>query len=718
MKKHIRIKVKTLLSFALVIIALIMTINFAKENFSSGENPKLTARALAHENNRLTRIFEENDYQLYMMVAIEDGYMLNSNRISSEDATKIYATYEAFKEKFDLYQDYPEYVINTALSQWFSGKATLALEILSGFTGENLDDDIRLIHSAMLIGIADYDNAVKMLHLIQTPEALELKSVLLTFIDSIVGIPVQMSEVIKSSKPEGNYDHLFNSIVQMVKFQEKTIDARMSNTEKHSGRQISGRVTINESPVHGAFLYEKTYNGMSSSVFSETKHYVTDSNGMFVIEEASEDALGVGILISWHLVHDKQKVGEHYAFASPMKEKTVNFEFFDGMRLTEIAVDGDSLRYAIDDPSGMKGRTYRIVAKHSDPKYDINATAYSEKIEDVLAGTVSLKTMQLNSRFAFEFSSSKDALSIDRFMEPLYLSYEYDFSVSAYYENDSGLYVINGFYSDVLDTRMYVKGQDTMSEGDLLIKSGDFEKAIKWYDENRSLHSLKVLKALYTNGYFVKEEKEYWQVLDGADYTKAFEYTKALIDEVGATEDLYLDMGRYLEMKGDYFKALEIYERLTTQYPENQYYHEKYALMRIFTGDYLEGVAYFEAQVTNVQQQFGLSNILILGNQLTYMHDELRSKVERLEGVEAFKTLHGLVEKGAYDRAFEWLNERPNSELKTMYLLIWEDVFRKVDYYPDFGDFIDYYRETTYALSDARIAEVLKYIKLYHNWFN
>lgn len=718
MKKHIRIKVKTLLSFALVIIALIMTINFSKENFSSGESPKLTARALAHENNRLTRIFEENDYQLYMMVAIEDGYMLNSNRISSEDATNIYATYEAFKEKFDLYQDYPEYVINTALSQWFSGKDTIALEILSGFTGENFDDDIRLIHSAMLIGIADYDNAVKTLHLIQTPEALELKSVLLTFIDRIVGIPVQMSEVIKSSKPEGKYDHLFNSIVRMVKFQEKTIDARMSTTDKHSGRQISGRVTINESPVQGALLYEKTYNGMSSSVFSETKHYVTDSNGMFVIEEASEDALGVGILISWHLVHDKQKVGEHYAFASPMKEKTVNFEFFDGMRLTEIAVDGDSLRYAIDDPSGIKGRTYRIVAKHSNPKYDINATAYSEKIEDILAGSVSLKTMQLNSRFAFEFSSSKDALNVDRFMEPLYLSDEYDFSVSAYYENDSGLYVINGFYSDVLDTRMYVKGQDTMSEGDLLIKSGDFEKAIKWYDENRSLHSLKVLKALYTKGYFVKEEKEYWQVLDGADYTTAFEYTKALIDEIGATEDLYLDMGRYLEMKGDYLKALEIYEHLTTEFPKNQYYHEKYALMRIFTGDYLEGVAYFDAHVTNEQQQFGLSNILILGNQLTYMHDELRSKVERLEGVEAFKTLHGLVENGEYERAFEWLNERPNSELKTMYLLIWEDVFRKVDYYPDFGDFVDYYRETTYALSDVKIAEVLKYIKLYHNWFN
>jgi tetratricopeptide (TPR) repeat protein len=723
MKRHIRIKVKTLLMLTLTAVLLVLGGNviFKKSEYSDASS-RLTSLTLKIENQRLTQIFDENDYQIYMLVAIEDGYMLNGNRISTIDASNIYSTYLEYSKRFDLYNEHADYVINVALSQWFSGGATLALEVLDGFSEQNRLDEGQLIKAGMLVALTEYELAIETLKEIQGIGAAELKGQLLSFIDKVIGVSIGEIEPVTTNSKKGKYDQLFNSFVSINKNFKKQeaakAAAKLSAEDGFDTRTISGRVLINQEPVHGALLYQKTHSGMSSGVFSDTAQYVTDRNGYYQIEDVTDDVSGIGIVISWHLVHDKQKLAEHYAYTTPLKDNTVNFEFYDGVRLGRIDITNDELHYEIEDPSGKSDRAYHIIAKHSNPNYDINAQAHSEQIKNHLSGVISLDMMRLNSRFAFEFSSSMDELKGDRFFEPLYFTDDYIFSVGTHYPNNSNLYVINGFYSDALSTRLFVKGQENLSAGDELLFKGKIEDAIQWYDENRSLHALKVLKALYTKGYLVEKTTEFWQVLGGADAGKAAQYTKALIDEYGQTTELILDLARHLEHNGNFEEATEQYEKLIEMSPENSFYHDKFAWMQIVRGSYMDGVQYFDAHVKEDVRRYWWNNIFVLGNMTEYMSREFAGKVSLIEGVTQFSEFHERIRAGHYDEAMDWLKNQPESDLKTMYELIWKDVFRDNEYVSDYDDFYEYYRETTFAIDDSNVAEVLKAIKLYHNWFN
>lgn len=719
MKKHIRIKVKTLL---LLITAVIVVVLGANELISGYDRPdtftRFTASTLKSENQRLSRIFEENDYQIYMLVAIEDGYMMNSNRIRNVDANNIYEAFLEYDKRFDLYENYADYVVNVALSQWFSGNTARALDLLDGFSEENLVDEVRLIRAAMSLSLTEYEEALKILGAVQSPEALEMKHELLTFLDKVIGIPVGSFEDIKSNGKKGKYDPLFNSIVLMNKNRESHMSSKYVTIPDISDKSVTGRVSINGEPVRGAYVYAKSHGGMSSSVFYDTALHVSDQKGYYHILNVGNEVTGIGIVISWHLIHDKQIVGAHYAYTTPLKEDIVDFEFYDGVRLKSIGTTNGVLQYEIEDPSGITGRQYRIVAKHTNQAYDVNTNAYSEPVGEALAGQLSLDTMRLNSRFAFEFGSSMDELSGDRFIEPLYLSDEYAFSVNVAYPMNTNLYVINGIYSEALDALLYVEGQGALSHGDVLLGKGKVEEAIKWYDENRSLHALKVLKALYSKGYQVDKTLKHWQTLKGADPEKALEYTKALMDAYGETETMLLEVARYYEAINRFEEAAELYEKLIDLSPQNQFYRDKIASMLIHRGLYMDGVRYFDAYVKEEVRRYWWNNILVLGNMTETMSPQFADKLSRIDGVSLFSEFHALIRSGNYEKALAWLQNQPESDLKVMYELLWEDVFRLMGYTPDYDDFFEHYRQTTFDIEDTHVAEVLKAIKLYHNWFN
>ena len=173
MKKHIKIKVKTIL--ILIVLAGVLLLSesiywqgiklynaIAPDQYKIALN-HINTKNLKGENQRLTQIFSENDYQIFMLVTIEDGYMLNGMRIRTEDAEKIYASYLEYDQAYKLYDDYPEYVINVALSQWFSGNAQRATELLDGFSDENISDDVALIRTGMHIGLYEFKKAITVL---------------------------------------------------------------------------------------------------------------------------------------------------------------------------------------------------------------------------------------------------------------------------------------------------------------------------------------------------------------------------------------------------------------------------------------------------------------------------------------------------------------------------------------------------------------------------
>lgn len=137
------------------------------------------------------------------------------------------------------------------------------------------------------------------------------------------------------------------------------------------------------------------------------------------------------------------------------------------------------------------------------------------------------------TRFRFGWMGSTDPFNIKMLTEPLYLTGDYYFSVDRV--NSHSTYSTNGIFSDRLKTLISYEGVD-YNQGDVLIKEGKIDEAIKWYEENPSRHNLKVLIALYTHGRKAKEG-EYEQVLYDRDLDKAIHYSKMLIDLDGVTND-------------------------------------------------------------------------------------------------------------------------------------------------------------------------------------
>ena len=728
MRRHIKIKVKTILILIVLAGVLLMsdTIYWQGIKVYNAIAPdqykiaidRINTKTLKGENQRLTQIFDENDYQLFMLVTIEEGYMLGGMRIRTEDAEKIYASYLAYDQAYKLYEDYPEYVINVALSQWFSGNVQRATELLDGFTDETMSDDVRLVRTGMHIGLYEFEKAITVLDTIQTDKYSDVAAHLYYFLNTYMAVESEnapAAEPVYIANQQG-YSKLFRSIFDMNSTAKDFNKAADSNETTKTSKIISGHVLINDQPIQGAFVYGKSYNGMRSNYF-EKMPQTTDQEGYYRIDDATDATRGVGIAISWHIIQDKQIDRNYYAFMDPLDTDTVDLHFSDGVTFKSLEIVGDTLRYEIEDPNQSEGRTYRIIAKHTDPKYDIYAMASSEEIVDDLSGTLSLERLRLNSRLGFEVITSQNELAVERFIEPLYLSDVYEFSVDVNYPNETDAYVINGFYTDRLSQLVEVEGQASYSEGDALIAQGNVEDAIAWYVKNQSLHALKVLTALYTKGYRVEESMAFSQTLSGSDAEKAIIYTEALIEQYGETEDLKYSLANLYEATNAYDKAAQIYLALISDAPQKQFYHVQYAKMLVNAGNFNKGLEYFTQHVTQNKQNYDWNSYYVLGNLPAFMSEDLLENHNRIENIAYFEPFHKLIRKGEYLEAYKWLDQSKDSDLKTMYTLLWEDVFGRQFDMDDHEDFVTYYMAKTESIRNIRISNILKDLKRYNNWF-
>ena len=739
MRKHIRIKVKTLL--VLIPIALILL--FSNQIYWQGIKlynaiapekymislEELSTGSLKSENSRLDLIYRENNYDIFMLVTIEDGYTVSGMRLSSSDSEKIHTTYLSYKNKYNLPKDYPNYVINVALAQWFSGKTDLAMDILNEFDQTTATDEVHLVKSGMLLGLYDFEGVIDQLASVQSQEYQETKRNILYLLNHAMGIEVPADSLnafeIKKDhynldSYEGTYSHLFSNIYEINAYLDGNFNNGFEPRGTLTDKSISGYVTLNGNPVQGAFIYEKRHSGMSSHSYLEAEVLATDADGSYILDQTHDDIKGIGIAVSWHVIHNKQIIRDFYEFYDVMTDTTYDFKFYDGVRFSRFEIKGDEIHFEIEDPLHGPSRTYVIRARHTDPKYDVNAYANSSIIGSGLEGVLSLDALRLNSNFAFDFSSSKDELAIDRFMEPLYLSGEYAFEVSAQLESERDLYVSNGFFTDALYIYESVEGQDEPSLGDMLLSEGKIDEAISWYAEDRSMHSLKVLISLYSKGRYVVDNHEFWQELGGQDPEKAIAYTRELMDVYGQSKEWLTKLARLYKDAMRFEEEREVYATLIEMNPEAIYYQEAYALAAIRAGDFISGFEILDSSSAEASR-FSLKEALaILGG----LHDEVsapyRAFLDEIDGVDGFSAFHQLIQKGQYKEAKKWLESADASDLKVMYSLILEDQFRHL--YPEglpggYDDFVTYYRETVESLDSGPIVDLLKHLKKFHNWF-
>ncbi len=736
MRKHIKIKVKTILLLSIIACVLLFSKTIywqgikiyntlAPDNYQI-ELQSMNTRSLESENNRLSLILKENNYEIFMLATIEDGYTIDGMRIGKEDAVKIHDTYLSYEKRYDLYKDYSDYVLNVALTQWFSGNSDLAIEILNGFDEQITNDDVHMIKAGMALGVHDFEEVLNSLSKVQSKTYDETKNSLYYFLMHFMGvelydIDLEGFTVIKNTYDlndlSGRFSYLFGTIYSLNAASQNDPIPMEREAGKRTDQSVTGHVTINDQPVKGAFVYEKRFNGVSSMASANSPLFATDKNGNYTIENVHEGLLGVGLAISWHLIHDKQKENEFYLYADATTESVFNFEFYDAVRFKSISLKNDVLYYEIEDPLHSPERAYVISARHTDPSYDTNASARYDSKSNLLKGSVAIDALRLGSLFSFDFSTSKDELKIERFIEPLYLSDNYAFTVSPYYTNGTDRYVSNGFFTDALSEFMFIKGQEALSEGDMLLSKGKMDEALAWYDKDRSLHSLKVLSSLYRKGYTVEEDLEFSQELGNVDTDKSLYYTQMLISKYGENDNLLSTLARTYQESQNFQEESKIYEKLIQKAPENSYLHESYAISIINQGRFSEGIEYLLDHASESKRLYMRNNFFIIANLTDAMDDSIYDLLKSIDGIEHYSRFHELINSGDYLKASSWLDGQPGSELKVMYQLLFEDTFRHLITESTYDSFYYKYTETVETIETESISKLLKAVKRYHNWF-
>ena len=690
------------------------------------ELQSMTTRTLESENNRLSLILSENNYEVFMLVAIEDGYMIEGMRIGKEDAKNIYETFLSYKARYDLYKDFPDYVLNVALAQWFSGNSELAFEIIENFDETTFSDDVHLIKAGMSLGLYDFEGVIESLSRMNSEAYAETKDNIYYFLGNFIGVDLpdfnMMSFKARKNHYEkedyrGEFSHLFGNIYRLNAESQNDFISPPNEGGLQTEDSITGQVTINDQPVHGAFVYEKNFKGMSNITTTSYTLIPTDENGYFIIENIHDDFLGIGLAIPWQLIHDKQLDREFYPFAGIAKDSNFDFDFHEAVKFKSLSLKDDVLYYEIMDPVHSDERSYYITAKHTDPAYDINSRASYQIKSNQLIGSIPLDALRLNSNFSFDFTSSSNELEIGRFIEPLYLTDTFAFTVNPYFPGESDRYVSNGFFTDALSELMIIEGQKTISKGDELLSKGKITEAISWYDENRSLHALKVLSSLYRKGNTVEKDLEFSQKLGGIDSSKSIYYTKLMISEYGEEENLLWNLSNIYKENQDFKDESEIYEKLILVSPENIYLHEAYAISLINQGRFSEGMDYLADHISESRRLYMLNNYFVLANLTENMDDAILKHLMSIEGVQYYSDFHELIRNGAYQEAKSWLDSQQESEMKQMYQLLFDDAFKHLNTEMTYDDFFNKYKEAARNMKTDSISKLLKEIKRYHNWF-
>lgn len=744
--KHIRIKIKTLLMLS---VAILMVAFYADNIFWWGvgiynsfvpdENEinimYMSTDKVENENRRLELILSEHDYDLYDLVWIEDGATSSGTHIRSLDSKKVYDQFIGFSEKEDLYAKNPEYALNVGLMQWFGGEAEKAKLIMKSIDPENLKgemaDEYYLIQAG--IGLTYHDMEVVMVSIdrISQKEYLPLVEKIKEFVALFYmeNIDYEKADIKYKAIKDSRYIGYYSEMLSLIDISTSEGRKQSGNYySKQPNRNLYGSVTRNGEPLEGVFLYEDIDSGMSSGNGFDRRVFITDDEGRYEINGLNTETKRIGLAIPWQLIHDQQWVRSNEVDASTEK---VDYMLSDGARFKKLSIEDNHMMYEIYDSVDDPSRMYMMKIRSTDPDYNINGSTIDWEIKSSeMSGKIPLEEIIKRSGFSHSYSSSDDELDIKRFFEPLYLTDEYYFEIMPFNE-DRKHYTSNGLFSDALAASLEVEGQEAMSEGDVLLSEGKIEEAMEWYDVDGSQHSLKVLTALYTRG-FIPAEEDVWQwELGGSDHYKAADYLERLILTSGETNDRLRQLARQYKESFQFEKEEEILTKLNENLKqvgsETVYVELSIARNLIFQGEYMKGTSrYYEVgdPMIDGDRYFAY---FIMGMRTELLPTEYAEKLLGVEGLNEYESFNYMIAEGRYMDAWEWLESKPNSDIKTFYRLLMLDRLNLKDFsfktlkaelgLEDKDRFIDYYVRETKEMKNHRLEKILRMLKKDSNWF-
>ncbi len=744
--KYVKNKKKYLL---LLIILLVGIVTFSQELYWNSiklynvvipdpykiDTSKMVSSTLTGEMERLEIMLTDNEYNLYQLVWIGEGMMTGSTSIKSHDGLKILEQFYTYNTEKNIFLNEPDYVLNVILTQWFSGNVDEMKELIELVDLEAFNEKQRnqLFIIKVAVDLTEYNL-----------ESLEenLKGITLEEYEPIViGISDFVDRFYK-----GNHDteviHMNFTDIQGKKylsyFEDLFTILRLSSNHYNEtlvttplDNKISGHVTLNGEPVPGAFIYPTYHKGMSTSEGFDDWLCVTDENGYYEITDTYSTLKGLTLIVPWQRFRDKQIKAYRDIDWTGSQYLTHNYNFYDGVKFKVLKVSDGYLEYEIEDKLASENRVYYIVvtpAKVNDQYYG----GIDKKITfDELRGKIAIDTLRNYTDLPFNYSSSKDDLAIERFMEPLYLSGNYYFKVNPN-DTEGNSYIWNGLSSDALLSLVWIDGEEDYNKGDQLLASRAFDKAKEWYADNPSRHNLRVLVALYMRGTTVVDG-EYYQTLTDSQPSKAIPFVEQSISLYGSTYGRRADLANLYRMQGD-FKSEEKVLLDNLNYDESAYEYFRLACNYFNQGRYLEGVKLLVEKGDIEVEGDRYYSYFIIGDQYLYLPEHLKMLLETLDGKEVFMPYFSLIKEGKTIEAYEWLLDAEDSELRDFYILnmldsysrsyglasgytvLSFDDYKESEALEDDVDFYDYYRTIYDNTKREDLKEVYKLMKEDSGW--
>lgn len=745
--KYIRVRVKTLITLTILLVGIIL---FSKDMYWFGvktlnkvlpaehkiEMSMLPENSMKDEMARLEILLTENNYNLYQLARIGDGMMMGSSRIKSHDALKTYEQFRQNNLERDLFVSEADYVLNVILIQWFGGNVKEAKTLLAEMNLEVLSEkqlsEFYIIKSTMELSEFNLEALEISLSKITYDDYKDIPLGIKSFVDiylrgnkELEAHQVKYSEVEKS-KYLSYFDEIFSNL-------RSANSTYRDNTETRTlDNKISGYVLLNGQPVEGAILYTKYSSGMSSVEGFDNEFYITDEKGYYEFNNTPINLRSVNLAVVWQGFHDKQIKSYRDMDWTAESDMKHNFEFYDGISFKEIAVNDGYLEYEIEDPLANENRSYYFSAIPVTESVNSSFTSIGMTIDySDIEGRIAIDTLRKYSNLPFNYSSSQDALAVERFMEPLYLSDNYIFRISPKdLERDS--YSWNGLSSDALSSTVWVDAVTEYNQGDKLLESKEFDAAKEWYAMNPSLHNLRVLIALYTRGTIVTQG-EYEEILSGAEPEKAIPYLEQLIERYGSTEMWRSDLADLYKDLGDY--EMEEHVLLDNlRYDPSPYDYIMLAYNNFNQGRYDEAIEILLANSDMAIDGDRYYAYFIIGDITEPLPEKMSLLLETLDGKENFSSFYTLIKNGKTVEAYEWLLNTEESDLREFYMInildafgrsSWNveghsilkfDEFKRTKAIDETVDFYEYYIETYERTDDKSIRDL--YTLLNPTWID
>lgn len=647
----------------------------------------------------------------YVKDRMSSGHVGN---IDDNTALRVLAHYNILKGRATLEESNPEYVLDVLLIEWFNGNIDVVKEMMNDIDYTLFTEEYRgiylLIKSNIHIAMHELEDALSALDSIDNSNYFKYREKIKEFIGKFYDDSVKYKTY--SNVGVGDRDNPYLQYVREI------LDApgwmKHSNRIKSKpNRKLKGRMTINGQPFEGVFMFFTNYSGLSILDAFSDNTAVTDANGEFELEYNDEDYLELGMAAPWHRINDKQ----YKNILSDFRDVDyLNIDFVDGARLSDLKCEGDKLYYKIVDVNANESRKYALRVSYVDKEFDVNGD-YIGEIK-LLEGELDLTKVrnELNPSYGRIFYSG-ETLTIEMLLAPLYKSAYYNFDVIIHEE---GKHITNGTFNNTMDYTIFIKGNE-LNDGDLLVKENRIEEAIKWYEQDDSIHSLKCLISIYKKGYIPMDEDS--MVLGGQDINKAIFYENKLIDLYGESESRLLALVSMYKDIEDYNRVWDVLQRLDDRYPSN-YIKKQMAWNLVHRGLYLDGIKHYSEYVDAEDNKWDVS-LLLLGDIRDKLPKDFETMVGKIDSLDSYGDFTELIRDGQYKLAWDYLDRQEESDIKSYYRLLMMDVLdnsifdykKLVEEGSDIDRFMDYYIVTTNNLKDENLKDILKELKNGCNWF-